>query len=203
MNASPSQAAQAPLADRQLRVRVNARLRARGVPAKSCARCFRVLALSSFPHDRSRKDGHFPQCRSCHAARESVRREDPRVQAMAANNGRRYRALRYGAEYDGHQPEDILIHWEEEDLFCCVVCGGPFEHIDHNVPLIRGGGHTLDNLVPLCADHNLAKGAACPYRFYAGLFPGLAPFLAPYFDAHDRLSEEEIERRTAAYPLEG
>ncbi|WP_330478692.1 HNH endonuclease [Streptomyces platensis] len=128
-----------------------------------------------------------------------MRREDPRVKAQAASNGRRYRALKFGAEYDGHQPEDLFLHWDEEDLYCCVVCGGPFEHIDHNVPLIRGGSHTLDNLVPLCADHNLAKSGKCPYRFIAELFPGLTAFLAPYFDVHERLTDEEIERRTAAY----
>lgn len=204
MNVSPSVSDAhgvrvSPLASRGYRVRVNARLRARGVPAKSCARCFVILPLSAFPHDRSRSDGRFPQCRACHAAREAVRRTDPRVKAQAAGNGRKYRALRYGAAYDGHQPEDVFIHWDEEDLYCCVVCGGPFEHIDHNVPLILGGGHELDNLVPLCADHNLAKSGKCPYRFYADLFPGLRPWLAPYFDVHERLTEEEIERRTTAY----
>ncbi|MFD3573862.1 HNH endonuclease [Streptomyces sp. NPDC058644] len=128
-----------------------------------------------------------------------MRREDPRVKAQAAGNGRRYRALKFGAEYDGHQPEDLFLHWEDEDLYACVVCGGPFEHIDHNVPLIRGGSHTLDNLVPLCADHNLAKSGKCPYRFIAEQFPGLAPWLEPFFDVHERLTDEEIERRTAEY----
>lgn len=187
------------LARRQTRVRVNARLRARGVPAKSCARCYVILPFTAFPKDRTRQDGRFPQCRACHAQREARRREDPRVRAMAAGNGRRYRALKYGAEYDGHQPEDVWLHWEDEGFYCCVVCGGPFEHIDHNVPLIRGGGHTLDNLMPLCADHNLAKSGRCPYRFIAELFPRLAPYLAPYFDVHERLTDEEIEQRVNDY----
>lgn len=188
-----------PLANRQYRIRVNARLRASGVPAKSCGRCFVILPLTAFPKDRTRPDGHFHQCRRCHAGRESVRREDPEVKARAISNGQRYRALKFGADYDGHQPEDVFLHWDDEGLHCCVVCGGPFEHIDHNVPLIRGGSHTLDNLVPLCADHNLAKSGRCPYRFYAELFPGLAPWLEPYFDVHDRLTEDEIEARAAAF----
>lgn len=187
------------LSDRRTRVRVNAVLRARGVQGKACARCFRILPFAEYPKDRSRPDGHFPQCRSCHAAREAVRRLDPDVKAQASGNGRRYRAMKYGAEYDGHQPEDVFLHWDEEGMYACLVCGGPFEHIDHNVPLIRGGGHTLDNLVPLCADHNLAKSGKCPYRFIAGLFPRLEPWLAPYFDVHERLTDEEIGRRTAEY----
>jgi 5-methylcytosine-specific restriction endonuclease McrA len=39
----------------------------------------------------------------------------------------------------------------------CVYCGGPYEHLDHVVPLSRGGAHSLDNLVPSCAHCNLTK----------------------------------------------
>ncbi|MFF8473895.1 HNH endonuclease [Streptomyces sp. NPDC015414] len=108
------------------------------------------------------------------------------------------RALEAGAEYDGHQPEDLFLHWDDEDMYACICCGGPFEHVDHNVPLIRGGSHTLDNLVPLCEACNTSKQGRCPYRFYADRFPGLRPWLEPYFDLHERLTDEELEARTQA-----
>jgi 5-methylcytosine-specific restriction endonuclease McrA len=41
----------------------------------------------------------------------------------------------------------------------CFYCGGRAQHIDHFVPLSRGGSHDLDNLVAACAACNLSKGA--------------------------------------------
>ena len=39
----------------------------------------------------------------------------------------------------------------------CVYCGKASEHIDHVVPLSRGGRHSIGNLVPSCAKCNMAK----------------------------------------------
>lgn len=41
----------------------------------------------------------------------------------------------------------------------CAYCGDHWKHIDHVVPLARGGQHTITNLVPACARCNLSKGA--------------------------------------------
>jgi 5-methylcytosine-specific restriction endonuclease McrA len=40
----------------------------------------------------------------------------------------------------------------------CYMCGSPFEHIDHVVPLSRGGRHSIGNIAPSCASCNLKKG---------------------------------------------
>ena len=40
----------------------------------------------------------------------------------------------------------------------CAYCGGIFQHIDHVIPLSRGGYHCLANLRPACAHCNLSKG---------------------------------------------
>jgi 5-methylcytosine-specific restriction endonuclease McrA len=41
----------------------------------------------------------------------------------------------------------------------CAYCGiRPYEHLDHVVPLIRGGVHSIGNLLPACAPCNLTKG---------------------------------------------
>ncbi len=47
----------------------------------------------------------------------------------------------------------------EECGFMCVKCGAPYEHLDHIVPLSKGGKHTLSNVQPLCARCNLEKGS--------------------------------------------
>lgn len=44
----------------------------------------------------------------------------------------------------------------------CYYCGDPSAHIDHYIPLARGGTHTLDNLRAACAPCNFSKGAKLP-----------------------------------------
>ncbi len=44
----------------------------------------------------------------------------------------------------------------------CVYCGDPSEHMDHVIPLARGGTHEIDNLVPACKACNLSKGSKLP-----------------------------------------
>lgn len=206
------------LSDRQARSRVNRRLAALSIPAKACCGCLSVKGLDAFPLAAGSLQGRGSRCKPCHCDAQAQRRRDPAYRAAERRQQRPYdraraqtddrraynlgrsqlrRALEAGAEYDGHQPEDLWLHWEEEDLYACVCCGGPFEHVDHNVPLIRGGSHTLDNLVPLCESCNTSKQGRCPYRFYAERFPGLRPWLEPFFDLHERLTEEELAQREA------
>jgi 5-methylcytosine-specific restriction endonuclease McrA len=39
----------------------------------------------------------------------------------------------------------------------CYICGGRSEHIDHIVPLSRGGSHGIGNLAACCAKDNIRK----------------------------------------------
>lgn len=41
----------------------------------------------------------------------------------------------------------------------CAYCGEPWSHLDHVIPLARGGMHCLANLRPACARCNHRKGA--------------------------------------------
>lgn len=41
----------------------------------------------------------------------------------------------------------------------CSYCGAPADHLDHIVPLARGGENTLDNLTAACGRCNRAKHA--------------------------------------------
>lgn len=50
---------------------------------------------------------------------------------------------------------DVLAHWG----WRCVYCEAPAEHLDHIQPLSRGGRDVLANVLPACADCNLAKGS--------------------------------------------
>jgi 5-methylcytosine-specific restriction endonuclease McrA len=41
----------------------------------------------------------------------------------------------------------------------CFYCGSQAEHLDHVIPLSRGGLHKIGNLVAACKSCNLTKGA--------------------------------------------
>ncbi|MFD9918655.1 HNH endonuclease [[Kitasatospora] papulosa] len=45
----------------------------------------------------------------------------------------------------------------------CFYCEGPFEHLDHFIPIAKGGAHVIHNLVPACADCNLRKSDKMPW----------------------------------------
>ena len=54
----------------------------------------------------------------------------------------------------------------QRDYFKCVLCGvspamkiGCILHVDHIVPLVKGGGNEASNLRTLCENCNLGKGA--------------------------------------------
>lgn len=53
----------------------------------------------------------------------------------------------------------------------CFYCGGLFTHIDHYMPLSRGGPHTLENVRPSCETCNLHKSNKLPEEFlkYKGI----------------------------------
>ena len=61
-------------------------------------------------------------------------------------------------------PQQIQIAVMQRDGECCQYCGaedGPF-HLDHVIPVSRGGDHGMHNLVVACARCNLSKGAKTP-----------------------------------------
>ena len=70
------------------------------------------------------------------------------------------------AQQSATQVENITAtllteYWEEQGIVPdrCYYCkDGPYEHLEHCVPLVRGGKHIKENLVPSCAKCNLTKG---------------------------------------------
>lgn len=51
----------------------------------------------------------------------------------------------------------LRIQWQKDGLVC-VYCAGPFDTIDHVIPLTRGGDNMKSNLVPACRSCNSSKG---------------------------------------------
>lgn len=47
----------------------------------------------------------------------------------------------------------------------CIYCGGPFEEIEHMIPLSRGGTNWPANLAPSCLSCNRSKGTKTVWEF--------------------------------------
>lgn len=54
--------------------------------------------------------------------------------------------------------KECLIKNNNQCVYCfCPIFKGENLHWDHDVPLVRGGAHSENNLVPSCAPCNLSK----------------------------------------------
>lgn len=129
-------------------------------------------------------------CRACERERHRKRQERVRAQrtpdekeqvrqrqkeyaaknfvALRANS-HRHRALRRAVpgSWTGHDIRDLFIRQKS----CCLYCGirlgwrGAKWHIDHFVPISRGGSNFPENLVLACAFCNLSKHDKMPWEF--------------------------------------
>jgi len=63
-----------------------------------------------------------------------------------------------------HTPEDIRQQYKKQEGKCywCDTAVGDTYHIDHVIPLARGGSNNPDNLVISCPACNLSKGSKLP-----------------------------------------
>lgn len=78
-----------------------------------------------------------------------------------------YKARRRARE-DGGVETSVLRQWAEDQPKVCFYCAADCEascHIDHFLPLSKGGAHVLTNLRISCAPCNLKKNAADPLEW--------------------------------------
>lgn len=78
-----------------------------------------------------------------------------------------YKARRRSQERQGDSTADIR-EWESGQKKVCYWCGTKCPddyHVDHYVPLAKGGPHTINNLVIACPTCNFTKSAKDPYEF--------------------------------------
>lgn len=96
-------------------------------------------------------------------SRKWVRENRDKRRAVCQN----YSARRRSKEAVGVSSSE-LAKWKSEQIKKCYWCGASCDdsfHVDHYVPLARGGKHDLGNLVISCGPCNLRKNAKDPYEF--------------------------------------
>lgn len=157
-----------------------------------CSTCHAVLDLSFFPKNASRKYGYSNVCRSCTdtymsaymrenkehiVSRKRERAQTPEGKEANARAVRRYReknkhatnqhtSLRYArkalSNHEVYTREDIYTR----DKGTCQICGTFLPpsswHLDHYVPLSKGGSDTPDNVRVTCTTCNSKKNDSYP-----------------------------------------
>lgn len=105
------------------------RLKARPTGKKKCKKCKTVHALDVFYNDRGAKDGLGDLCKPCSNETNRTIRRAP-----------------------------YLAYWNSRNIPQeCYLCGGPYDHVDHVIPLELEGPDEMFNMLPMCTYHNVGK----------------------------------------------
>ena len=85
-----------------------------------------------------------------------------RAQSVASESKRRATRAKSGGRFTADDIESMYRAQKGQ----CWYCSGQMEkyHVDHRIPLSRGGSNSIENLVLACAPCNLSKGAKMPWE---------------------------------------
>lgn len=84
----------------------------------------------------------------------------------------RVRSARERAGSGSHSQNDVEVQYRSQKgrcWWCGDSLNGVF-HVDHIIPLARGGSNNPDNICCSCAPCNLSKGSKLPYEWRGRLF---------------------------------
>ena len=127
---------------------------------RRCTQCRELKQLEEFGRYKYGRQGRRAYCKSCRSEYDRQYRRDNKSKVSAKNA--RQRALRLGQTPDWCAPgtpayADIQSAYVTAEALTDAT--GLEFHVDHIVSLSNGGQHRPDNLTPLRADQNIAKGS--------------------------------------------
>lgn len=165
----------------------------RNDPDKWAARL--ALARKNYQLQRDREPEHLKQIMAATRRRHRERRSEYNKQWIADNPGYsiKYRRRRLDSDPSysekertknharrarkqnapgSHTDADIRLQYESQRGLCwyCLQSVGDKYHVDHRVPLSRGGSDAPNNLVIACEHCNLSKHDKLPHEWNGRLF---------------------------------
>ena len=142
--------------------------------AERLAREKRERRQSNPEYVRAVDNAHYRKTRDQHAERRRVmRKQNPahvRARELANTHRRRAQARASGGRFTEDDIDTIRKgQTDKRGQVRCWYCGKPMQkwHIDHRVPLSRGGSNAPGNLCLACPECNLSKHNKLPTE-YAG-----------------------------------
>jgi len=90
---------------------------------------------------------------------ERARANVARYGAKNPERSRRATAMRRARQSANQAMAVSLVEMQRLLNRPCAYCGAKSEHIDHVIPISRGGGHKIGNLIGSCAQCNQSKSA--------------------------------------------
>ena len=152
---------------------------------KVCSKCGEIKSIANFGKSTKQKDGYNKQCKDCLLIRNSAyQKEHPEVGRKAARKYYRihkeeisiklmlvYRTVvgrnkaivaAHNRRYAGGIPltKEVVSEVVNAANGVCIYCGKQITkgHLDHVIPISKGGTNAKENLVWVCARCNLSKG---------------------------------------------
>lgn len=146
---------------------------------KTCGSCGKTKTHSEFTKNKSAKDGYRYACNLCRSIYRTVinRAVETEYRKRYHRNNKIKAPKRTCNRFKQHARIaknlslmcDLTEHQWQETLrscdFKCVYCGSKWESYDHFVPLSKGGGFEINNIVPACSSCNSAKHNKSPFEF--------------------------------------
>lgn len=151
----------------------------KGVPMKKCTKCNVEKDISCFGTKGKQSHLYFSHCRECDAARKRKNPLDKIARSGTAKSGAQRRkewALRHpiqakavSLEYAAKRRSQCKVgstkrevaEWlsrQEKRCYWCNDNNSVKYHVDHVVPLCKGGVHQISNFVVACSFCNTSKG---------------------------------------------
>ena len=139
----------------------------RAYDEKNRAKQREYFALYRIEHREKRaamKAASYIKHRARVLAKSSAWQKANREKRRATDNNRRARKLQAGGKHTSKDIEQIA-KLQRYKCAVCKTCIKQKRHVDHVMPLARGGGNGPDNLQLLCPPCNLSKNAKHPVDF--------------------------------------
>lgn len=138
---------------------------------KRCGRCLRDLPATPeyFYREKQRVDGLYAYCRDCCRTYIAKYKVGHRDLITAHHQARRAQKLKGGGRYAA---ADVKAQLELQKGLC-LYCGEPLNgeyHVDHFIPLSRGGNNWPENIVLACSGCNIRKHNQLPWEFMSDVF---------------------------------
>ena len=96
----------------------------------------------------------YEENREAHIAKTRVWHQENRYSLWEIHYRRRCERMGINPVIERFNLPDVVERYGDSCFYCET---GEFEHLDHAIPVSKGGPHTLDNVRPSCAGCNLTK----------------------------------------------